>query len=303
MELRDIEYFAVVAEHGHLGRAAEALGLSQPALSKCLSRLEQIVQAPLVKRSSKGIELTAEGLVLLSRIRELRLSLQSVVREIADVGEGRTGQLRVGVGLARPEQFLSVAFSELFKIAPKAKIIITASDNDLMIPALQNGELDLFMNYLPDRWPSEGLVSDRLYDDEHVVCVSATHRLAAAKKVTLADLVEERWAVSAMTLSSQQRLQERFLDSGLPLPRIVLECRSASLRLRTVAGSDLLDWTSRRYIEQSGMDHLVRPLAVKELALRRPVGIVYRQEKYCPPLTQRFIGILKKLSNAASPRP
>jgi len=53
MELREIEYFAVIAEHGHLGRAAEVLGLSQPALSKSLRRLEQALQAKLVKRTSK----------------------------------------------------------------------------------------------------------------------------------------------------------------------------------------------------------------------------------------------------------
>ena len=58
MELRDIEYFAVIAEHGHLGRASEALGLSQPALSKSLRRLEEAVEARLFNRTPKGMELT-----------------------------------------------------------------------------------------------------------------------------------------------------------------------------------------------------------------------------------------------------
>ena len=69
MELRDIEYFAVIAEHGHLGRAADVLGLSQPALSKSLRRLEQALQVKLVKRTPKGVELSAEGSVLLLRVR------------------------------------------------------------------------------------------------------------------------------------------------------------------------------------------------------------------------------------------
>ena len=102
MELRDIEYFAVIAEHGHLGRAADKLGLSQPALSKSLRRLEQALQVKLVKRTPKGIQLTSEGSVLLLRVRDLRLSLQSLGREIADVSEGRVGQLRIGVGFPGP---------------------------------------------------------------------------------------------------------------------------------------------------------------------------------------------------------
>ena len=62
--LRDIEYFPVVAKHGHLGRAADALGLTQSALSKSLRRLEQAMQAKLVRRTSKGMALTTVGVAL-----------------------------------------------------------------------------------------------------------------------------------------------------------------------------------------------------------------------------------------------
>src|SRR3954463_8741280 len=110
MEWRDIEYFAVLAEHGHLGRAAEALGLSQPAVSKSLRRLEQALEVKLVKRTPKGVELTAEGSALLLGVRGLRLSLQDVAREVKDVGEGRIGRLRVGVGESIGEYLLPAAF-------------------------------------------------------------------------------------------------------------------------------------------------------------------------------------------------
>src|ERR1051325_969199 len=135
MELRDIEYFAVIAEHGHLGRAAVALKLSQPALSKSLRRLEHALQAKLVRKIPKGVELTAEGLVLVTRARELRLSLQSVAREVADVAQGRVGQVRIGVGFPRPERLLAAAFAAMLKDAPRASLIVTASDNDVMVPA------------------------------------------------------------------------------------------------------------------------------------------------------------------------
>src|SRR5262245_12731396 len=128
MEWRDVEYFAIVAEHGHVGRAANALRLSQPALSKSLRRLEQDLQVKLVKRTPKGIALTAEGSVLLLRVRDLRLSLQSLRREIMDVGEGRVGLARVGVGFPGPEHFLSAAFAMLLKDAPRTKLVVSHSD-------------------------------------------------------------------------------------------------------------------------------------------------------------------------------
>ena len=122
-----------------------------------MRRLEHALHVKLVKRTPKGVELTAEGSVLLLRARELRLSLQGVEREIADIIQGRVGHLRIGVSVAISEQFLSVAFATLLKDAPRTKLIVSVSDNDLMVSALCNGELDLIIHYLPVT-PPEGVV-------------------------------------------------------------------------------------------------------------------------------------------------
>jgi regulatory helix-turn-helix LysR family protein len=100
MDFRDLEYFAAVAKHRHVGRAAESIGLSQPALSLSLRRLEKSIQAKVVKRAPKGVELTAVGSALLSHVRRLLLARNDVVREISDLGAGRSGHLQVGVEFA-----------------------------------------------------------------------------------------------------------------------------------------------------------------------------------------------------------
>lgn len=129
MELRDIEYFAVIAEHGHLGRAADALGLSRPALSKSLRRLGETLQVNLVKRTPKGVHLTAEGAVLLRRAQDLRLSLKSVAREVADLSEGRVGHLRIGTTGTIVDEFLSPVLINQLKDAPRTQVIVIVSDN------------------------------------------------------------------------------------------------------------------------------------------------------------------------------
>jgi len=88
MELRDVEYFTVVADRGHVGRAADALGMSQSALSKCLRRIERSVGTKIVVRTAKGIELTAAGSTLLSHVSRLRLAHEDIGREIADLARG-----------------------------------------------------------------------------------------------------------------------------------------------------------------------------------------------------------------------
>src|SRR5436190_23527979 len=99
MDMRDIEYFAVVAEHGHVGRAADALGLGQPALSMSLRRLEKSAQAKLVRRTAKGVELTAVGVALLSHVQRLRLARTDLAREMLALAKGEAGHLRIGLGL------------------------------------------------------------------------------------------------------------------------------------------------------------------------------------------------------------
>jgi DNA-binding transcriptional LysR family regulator len=301
MELRDIEYFAVVAEHSHLGRAAAALGLSQPALSKSLRRLEAALQAKLVKRSRSGVELTVEGSTLLARVKELRASLKNVVREITEVGEGRVGQLRVGAGLAISEQFLSAAFSKMLEGSPRCRLQVTLSDNDLMIPALFDGKLDLIINYHPPRL-QDGLVFEQLFTDRYVISVAADHPLAKKRRVRLADLANERWALSEPALLPQQRLNEAFRDHRLPPPRIAFESRSAALRLRTVARTGLIDFTSEAVIRQVGRNSAVRALDVRELSMRRPVGAIHRNETYVSPLVRRMLDALRAVARSTNPR-
>jgi DNA-binding transcriptional LysR family regulator len=301
MELRDIEYFEEIAEQRHLGRAAERLGLSQPALSKSLRRLEDALQVKLFDRNSKGLELTAEGSLLLARARDLRLSLRNVAREVSEVSEGRAGHLRIGVGPSIPTRLISSSLAKLLIDAPRVAARVTISDADEFVPALRKGELDLNIN-LMHLSPPEGLCYVRLYEEEFVVCGSKDHRLSSQSEVRLEELSDARWALSESVLPTQQKLRLVFEEHGLPRPQVALESRSLPVRLQAVASSDLLAYTSRRMIEQLVADgHALVVLPVHELVWRRPVGAIHRNEPYLHAAARRFIDILKACSSEHRP--
>jgi DNA-binding transcriptional LysR family regulator len=300
MELRDIEYFAIIAEKKHFGRAAEFLGLTQPALSKSLKRLEGTLRVRLFKRTPKGIELTEEGSTLLRRVQELRLVFQSVTREIADVSAGQVGHLRIGAGAAVSQHFLSASFAALLEQVPKVRLKVIVSDNDVMIPALRNGELDLIVNYGMQQLP-EGVVSEYLYADDQLICASTKHRLAGQSRLEIADLEDEQWAMSEPTLESSMWLQAQFRDKGLLPTRIAFESRSAALRLRTVAASKLLAFASRGAIELAKSSGLaLTTLDVKELMRSRRIEVIFRKETWLPPMVGRFINVLKSKAAQAT---
>ena len=292
MELRDIEYFAVIAEHGHLGRAAEALGLSVSAVSKSLRRLEKAMQVKLFRRTPKGVELTTEGNALLSRARGLRLSLADIAREIEDLSQGRTGHLRIGAHPGVFPDLLGLACGAVLEDAPRVALAVTIAGNDELVPALRNGELDLIVNAIPGR-PYEDLVHEHVYDDEFVVYASANHRLAGKKNVTLADIAQERWILWAPHAPSWQRLHRVFEDNNLPPVRIAMVTNSVTLRLSAVAHSTLLGITLRRVVQQAAPRYRLAELPIKDLTWQLGTAVSYRKDTYLSPAARRFIEIIK----------
>jgi DNA-binding transcriptional LysR family regulator len=303
MDLRDIEYFAVVAHHGHLGRAAEALGLGQPALSMSLRRLEKSAQAKLVKRTPKGVELTAVGAALLSHVSKLRLARDDLAREVADLSHGRAGHLRIGASPSNSELFLPEACSTLLMEAPKVTFNVAVLDNDALLPALRKGELDIAVTHA-QQFHQPDLTLELIREDEFVVYCACTHRLAKRKSVTLDELAQERWAISAAgAFGPLLSLRRAFEERSLPAPRITLVSDLVMLKLRAVAGSDLVGVTVKGNVEAAATQPRLKILPVKDLEWVRPVAVAYRKNAYLSPAARRFIEILKAaraLSHAAA---
>jgi DNA-binding transcriptional LysR family regulator len=299
MELRDLEYFAVVAEQGSVRRAAEALGLSQPALSKCLRRLEAATETALVRRTPKGVALTAAGERLLGYGQRLRRSKEEIAKEIRDLRQGHGGHLHLGAGPAMAEDLLPAACAALFAQAPRVTLRVAIVTNDLLMPALRNGEFELAVSGIP-AWPPEDLAQEPLYDDEFVVIAAADHPLARRGAVTLAQLAGERWALSQTSVLSERALRSAFAQRGLPPPRVAIEANVASLRFCLVSSSGFLGFTSRRSLARERKRHRLAEIAVRDMTWRRRVGVSYRRDGYLSPLARRFIAILKAGSAGAS---
>jgi DNA-binding transcriptional LysR family regulator len=303
MDFRDIEYFAVVAQHGHLGRAAEALGLGQPALSMSLRRLEHSAQAKLVRRTPKGVELTAVGAALLSHASRLRIARDDLAREVADLAHGRAGHLRIGASPSNVDVSLPQACSTLLMEAPKVTINVAVLDNDALLPALRKGDLDIALTHTPQlSFPD--LAVEPFREDEFVVYCASTHRLARRKSITLEDLAPERWAAatSATGASGPLRVLRQALEErGLPPPRITLVSDLVMFRLRAVAASDLLGTAIKPNIDGAATSLRLKILPIKRAEWVRRVAVVYRKDAYLSPAARRFIDILKTM-RAGEPR-
>ena len=298
--LRDMDYFAVVAEHCHVGRAADALGLSQPALSRSLRRLEESMDTKLLTRTPKGVQLTSVGRAFLSHVQRLRLSLDDISKEVEDLTKGRAGQLRVGANSHAIEHLLPAVIGSVLNTAPKVSIKVIAGSNDVLVPALRSGAVDLIISGFVTPVESD-TVQVRLWDDDYYVYTSANHRLATRKRLKVADVAEERWAMPPDAPPTLW-LCRTFQDHGFAPPQLSLETSSLALRLRAIASSVLLDflpWGSGRNAPKAL--RLVE-LRVKELAWNRPLVARYRKDAYLSPTARLFLDILKERAKEVSAR-
>lgn len=298
MNMRDLQYFAVVAEHRHLGRAAESLGMSQPALSMSLRRLERFLHTKLVERTPKGVNLTLSGEAVFAHARRLRLSVEDISREIADLSKGRAGHLRIGAGASSALHVVPTSCVALMKEGPKISLKITIGERTAMLTALSNGELDVVVTTLAS--PCENLYEEHLYNEEFLVYASASHRLAKRKQVMLADLAQERWALSPANNSAQRQLSRLFEESGLPPPNIAVETTNMQTLHHLVAASELLGFNSRQGVRYAIAHFPIVQLRVKGVSVARRIGVIYRKSPYLSPAARCFIEIVKATGRGAA---
>ncbi len=295
MDLRDIEYFTVIAEHRHLGRAAEALDLGQPALSISLRRLEKAANAKLVERTPKGVELTPVGAALLTHVGRLRLARDDLAREIADLAHGQAGSLRIGASPSNALAVLPEVCSTLLSNSPKLTLNVSMLDNEALLPALRKGELDVVIGHT-QQFPDPEVAEISIQEDEFVVFCSASHRLTTrkSKPLLLADLAGERWvATEANAHAPWMSLRQSFGERGLPPPKIALVTPLPALNLRAVAASDLLGISNKRGVAAAASSLRLAILPVKDLLWIRHAVIVHRKDTYLSPVARRFIEAMK----------
>jgi DNA-binding transcriptional LysR family regulator len=170
LDLRLVRYFTVVAEHRHFGRAAAALHVAQPSLSRQIARLEALIGARLLDRTTQGTKLTEAGEVFLPQAKSLlRSAAQAAARARAAAEPSR-----ITVGYL-------------------PGIIVTSAVREL---ARQYPDADARAVYLDYREVRDALLDHRLhvtilYDERRVVIVPLDHRLAGKESVTLDDIADE----------------------------------------------------------------------------------------------------------------
>lgn len=291
IQLRDLRYFEVVAELGHLGKAADQLGRTQPALTKAVGRLEDAFECALFERKGRRIRLTAVGEVLLTRARMLRSATEEALREVNDFVKGNAGHVRIGSGPIAAEHLLPEICNLLLEEAPRTMIEITVAQSLSLREQLRDGRLDLLIGLIPEN--DDAFVSQPIAQDVVVVTASRNHPVFDLPCVTMKSLLAWGWVLPTRSIPSRQWLDSAFQLRGLAPPSVQIEANSIPLLQRLVAKTELLSFVSRHTLAASASLAPLREVLLEETTLARQLGVTYRREGYLSPATQRLVALLQ----------
>ncbi|WP_353940225.1 LysR family transcriptional regulator [Streptomyces sp. HUAS MG91] len=194
LETRELEYFAALAEELHFGRAAQRLGIAQPALSKAVRRMEDRLGVTLVERSSRHVALTPAGQVLQYHGRHALLAVGAAIEKTRRAG-GRETQLRLVIKPGGDANLLSGILAAYARRPDARQVDIVFGGATDRADHVRDGRADVALLYVPFD-DLTGLDHETLMIEGRVAVLPPDHRLAGRSEVTLADLAHEtlpRW--------------------------------------------------------------------------------------------------------------
>jgi DNA-binding transcriptional LysR family regulator len=189
IELRHLRYFLAVAETLHFSEAAHRLGMAQPPLSQQIKRLEQILGHQLFNRTTRGVQLTPAGALLVERARSTLAKLNDDVEQVRHLGRGEEGTLTVGFAGSVIFTPLPAAIRAFRRLYPRVELRLQEMFTSAQIAALQSGTIDLA--FLRDGDPTEGLTLMTLREEPYVAILPEKHLLAAKRTLLVKDLAAE----------------------------------------------------------------------------------------------------------------
>src|SRR6185436_12897577 len=305
MELRHLRYFLAVAEALNFTKAAARLRVAQPALSRRVQDLEDEIGVDLLKRSPRGVVLTAEGKLFLDKTRHILKLADESVEQVRALARGEEGELHMGYAPGPTVEILPPALAAFQKAFPRVRVLLHDFSEQELIEGLRNGRLELALMPLGTGPQSVGLEFETLRSYPICVAVAPKHQFARRKTITL-----EMVAAEPMIGLNRKDYPEYYVGLDRifePLgikPRVVVECDSSSSLITEIETGRGVAIASPVLRHASGKRLLYRPLTGTTEVLS--VGIARATKGDVTPAGEKLCEILRKTSGgttAAKPKP
>jgi LysR family transcriptional regulator, pca operon transcriptional activator len=298
LKLRHLEVFVEVARQGSVTLAAEALGLTQPAVTRALRELEAVCGKPLVERHGRGIRLSPYGDMFRHHAgRSLALARDGVAMlQGLEAGEGP--QLSVGALPTVSATLVPDALAALGAGESRSRFSVTTGDNRYLLDRLRRGDLDLVVGRLPAPEHMVGIDFEPLFHERVAVVVAAGHPLAGLAHLPPGALQSYPVLMPSKGSIIRPLVERLFLEQGLGMPQAPVETVSATFGRRFVLDHGAIWIISQGVVRADLRAGVMRALALDTKSTQGPVGLCMRSEHQLSELGLRFCACLRNLCSA-----
>ncbi len=241
-DLQHLIAFNTIVSAGSLGRAADVLNVTQPALSRTIRRLEEQAGAPLFERHSKGMQLTDVGRALQPHAVLLQRESEQANEDIKAMLGLAKGTIRVGAVGSIACLVLPLAIGSICEKWPNLRVQIIEGVWDRLADALVSHEIDLALGVDTQDTDEIVAVKDCRWEDTSYVVAGRRHPLRKQANLQLADTLAERWAILPKGTAPFEHMMRVFARQNLALPNVVVETRSVTALKSLIGRSGFLGW-------------------------------------------------------------
>lgn len=303
LKLRHLQLLVALDQFRHLGRAAEFLSLTQPAVSKTLAEIERLFGLALFTRSTRGTEPTDYGQTVVRFARAVLAEYDRTQDDIAAIASGAAGRVSVGAMVVAMPELLTGAVARLKAQSSQTRVVIEEGDLTRLLPRLRVGELDLIVGRLEPGYAAPDLRTEVLRVDEPmVIACRPDHALTRCGADGAPDwdaLAAAPWVVPPAWASSRVKLNQLFYRHGRHPPTDLIESASFLVTLTFLRERGALVFVARGVAQALEREGLAVALPVAVPIELPPVGIITLAGRELTPASGQMVACLRAVAQEA----
>ncbi len=295
---QQLRLIAELHETGALGLAAGRLGIAQPAASRLLAEIEDMLGVAVHERQGRGIKLTAAGIALARRAARIQIELIDAAREVSEAATGRAGVVRVGAVTGPALNLVLPALIDLQRANPGFQAEVSVTTSVLLREQLRDGRLDFALARLT---PGETQLEAREIAGEPLsLAVRRGHPLLLLPKITVEDLMGYDWVMGDGETLLTQTVSAKLAARQLPVPQRRISTSSFLFTLALLTQTDAIAPLATAVVDSfSGNPSMPFVSLPIDLGLAvEPFSLVTRAGSSLTPVAQRLADAI--LSRAAA---
>lgn len=267
--------FYTVAACRNISAAAKELYISQPAISKAISKLEQNLQSSLFIRNSRGVTLTQEGEYLYEQVKTAFVCIQNGEKRIRQMTQLGIGHISIGVSTTLCKFLLLPYLNQYIKNNPHVKIKISCQTSSETIAALENGTVDLGIIGLPEKLKGFTSLPLKEIHDTFVTTDSYLKNLKIREGISKENIVRNAVFMMLNRENITRKYVEHYLDAFHIELTEIMEVGNMDLLIE-FAKIDLgIACVIREFVQQELENHQLKEISLGKAIPKREVGFVY----------------------------